>query len=66
MSQPIVPWWIAALVIVSSTMIGAALAYQDPLVVIAPIVRFALFLGNIGLVTLAAVLNIKAPAEPKP
>ena len=64
MTQPNVPWWVAVLVIVIGAMVGAALAYQDPAVVIAPLVRFFLFLVNVGLLTLAAVLNIKKPATP--
>ena len=59
MTQPNVPWWVAVLVVVLGSVVSAALAYNDPAVFIAPVIRFALFLVNVGLITLAAVLNIK-------
>jgi hypothetical protein len=61
MTQPTVPFWFVVLVVVLGAVISGALAYQDPAVVIAPLIRFFLFLANIGLLTLAAVLNIKRP-----
>lgn len=61
MTQPIVPFWLAVLVLVLSAMVAGALAYNDPAVVIAPLVRFLLFLADIGLTTLALALNIKRP-----
>jgi hypothetical protein len=61
MTQPNVPWWVATLVIVLGAMVAAALAYQDPAVIIAPLIRFFLFLANVGLIALAAILNIRKP-----
>lgn len=59
MTQPTVPFWFAVVLLVLSAMVTAALAYSDPSVVIAPVIRFALFLVNVGLTTLALALNIK-------
>lgn len=59
MSQPVVPLWVAVAVIVLSAMDSAALAYTDPGFTIQPVVRFALFIINVGLISLAAALNIK-------
>jgi hypothetical protein len=62
MTQPNVPWWVATAIVVIGAMVTASLAYQDPAVVIAPLIRFILAIVNIGLITLAAVLNIKRPS----
>lgn len=61
MSQPNVPFWFAVGVVVIGSMVGAALGYQDPAFVIAPVVRFVMVLMNVGLLTLAAALNIRKP-----
>lgn len=63
MIQPTVPFFFAVLVVVLGSVVSAALAYSDPAVVIAPLIRFALFLVNVGLITLAAALNIKRPSS---
>lgn len=57
-----VPFWFAIVIVVAGAVVSAALAYNDPAVVIAPIVKFALFLVNVALITLAAALNIKKTA----
>jgi hypothetical protein len=62
MQQPNVPWWVAVLIVVLAAMITAALAFNDPAVtVITPTIKFVLFIVNVGLTTLAAVLNIRKP-----
>jgi len=43
-------------------MCAAALGYPDPAFVLAPIVKFVLFVVNVGLTTLAAFLTIKKPS----
>ena len=60
MTQPTVPFWLAAVIVVLAAMASAALAFSDPAVTfITPNVRFVLFILNVGLTTLAAALNIK-------
>ncbi|HET7713856.1 MAG TPA: hypothetical protein VFK94_06475 [Patescibacteria group bacterium] len=63
MTQPIVPFWFAAIVLVSSAMVSGALLYNDPSFVLAPTVRFVLFIINLGLSTLLMALNIKKPSN---
>lgn len=59
-TQPTVPFWFAATILVLTNVVSAALAFSDPnIAFITPTVRFALFLVNVGLTTLATVLNIK-------
>jgi hypothetical protein len=58
-TQPNVPWWFAVAVLAVSAVITAALAYQDPAVVIPPLVRFFMFLANVGLSVIMLALNIK-------
>jgi hypothetical protein len=62
-AQPTVPLWVAVLVGVATAIIAAALAYQDPAVIIAPVIRFLLFLALVGLNTLGLLLNIKRPSS---
>lgn len=63
MSQPSVPMWLAVLVAVTISMVGFALAYQDPSVTfLTPPVRFVLGLANMGLGTFAVMLNIRVPS----
>jgi hypothetical protein len=62
-SQPLVPFWFAATIVVLSAMITAALAFTDPsFTFLTPVVKFVLAIVNIGLTTLAALLNIKRSA----
>lgn len=61
--QPQVPLWLQVILVVGSAMCAAALAYPDPAFVIPPVVKFVLFIGNVGLTTTVAVLTIKKPAE---
>ncbi len=63
MREPLVPLWVAVLVAVAISMIGFALAYQDPAVTfLTPPVRFLLGLGNAGLGTFAVILGIRVPS----
>ena len=68
MSQPNVPWWAAALVLAGISACGAILAYNDPALVIAPVIKFAVVITNAVLGTFAVILNIKPnnPAPPVP
>lgn len=62
-SQPLVPFWFAATIVVLSAMITGALAFADPsLTFLTPVVKFVLAIVQIGLTTLAALLNIKRSA----
>lgn len=61
MTQPTVPLWFAATIVVVSAMCAAALAYPDPAFTLAPVIKFGLFVANVGLTVLAAFLNIKKP-----
>lgn len=68
--QPLVPLYFAVVIVVLSAMDSAALAYSDPSFVLPAAVRFGLFIGNIGLIALAAALNIhigngNGPTSPK-
>lgn len=63
MREPLVPMWCAVLTAVAISMIGFALAYQDPSVTfLTPPVRFFLGLANMGLGTFAVVLGIRVPS----
>ena len=63
MQAATVPLWVQAVIVVTAAMCAAALAYPDPAFVLAPAVKFALFVSNVGLTVLAAVLGIKKPAN---
>lgn len=60
-TQPNVPLWFAIIVGAVSAMIAAALAYQDPAVVIVPLIRFFMFIALVGLNVVSLMLNIKRP-----
>jgi hypothetical protein len=63
MQQPLVPWYFAASIIVINAMLVYTLATDGPLN--PPIyVNYLIGVASIGLTTLAAVLNIKAPEKP--
>ena len=62
-NAPNVPMWLAVVVAVTISMVGFALAYQDPsLTFLTPPVRFVLGLANMGLGTFAVMLNIRVPS----
>ncbi len=61
-NAPSVPVWLAVLVGVTGSMVGAALAFNDPSIIfLTPTVKFLLFLANTGLMTFAVMLNIRVP-----
>lgn len=59
MGQPQVPLWLQVILVVGSAMCAAALAYTDPGFIIPAVVKFVLFIVNVGLTTTAAVLTVK-------
>jgi hypothetical protein len=59
--QPIVPFWLAAVVVVVGAVITYVLASADA-TVLTPLAKLILGAANIALTTLAALLNIRRPA----
>ena len=61
MTQPLVPLWFAVTTLVVQSMVAAALGFGDSagLTFMTPLVKFILFIANIGLGTLMLALNIR-------
>lgn len=58
-SQPSVPLWVQIVIVVGAAMCAAALTYPDPAFVLLPVIKFVLFVVNVGLTATAAFLTIK-------